>query len=150
MRNDVKPDRIIMAVVAGALSGGAGVGLWLTGVMLAPTLSGSSGGGIDPSLAIGAGFASALVGAIAFLLGIIVVGSPVWTVMHRIGATQPWSAAVAGGLLSMAGATALTFAMGGARPGTEVFLLGLDGLVVGWLMQRIAYGRPKPPPARPS
>ena len=148
MTRRTSPTRIAMAFLGGPIVGGLLVGFWLVARNLDP-------GDLDTGgfvLAVFAAFGAATVASIAFGAGIVVLGSPVWWLLHRLGQTSAWTATLAGGVVTFCG-SGILIACGMGSPDLDWLALILDGAIVGWLIQRIAYRpirRPTPPPARPS
>lgn len=77
--------------------------------------------------------------------GLIVVGYPVWRLLHHLGARGPFVAAATGALLS---AVALKLLEGTAYGHGGVVLMAIAGAMVGVVIERVAYDRTRPP--RPS
>jgi hypothetical protein len=101
------------------------------------------------ALGLWAGFISLALAPPIWFVGILVVGGPVWWVLHRLGLRSR-------AVCSAAGATLVLLVVGGllilsgappevrAWPGFLVIIapLGAIGAIVGWTMARSAYSRP--------
>jgi hypothetical protein len=87
----------------------------------------------------------------AFLLGVALVGWPLWCVMDRIGWRSPWLGIPAGGLAAgLVGEALVAVVLPGASLMRFAWLV-LPGAVAGLIAWRMIYSRPvRPPPARPS
>ena len=136
-----------LALVAAALAGGVTTSLIVnTGLVILSLVDGTS---IEPQavalfLALTAAVASAV-----FTLALLVVGLPVWAVMHGRGLRERKHAKTAGALL----AAGVTLAGGGmlalfAHSGLQGLVGGLvfailmlgPGAAAGWTLHRVAYG----------
>ena len=129
MKRRLHVERITMAAVGGPLVGGLLVGLWYLYKFIPGILS------IENVFA--AVLFTSLITAFAFfafLMGVLIVGLPLWVVLHRLGRTEPLSAAAVGGVATALGVWAI-----GGFSDSDIVWLSLDGAVVGWAVQRIAY-----------
>ncbi len=155
MKRSVDINKAITGVVAGGAPGGAGVALiWVAGSYLMAGARGANSG-FDVGLLVTVMLASWIIATIVFWFGIAGLGLPAWALLHRLGWTGPLQAVFFGGLITFAGSVGLMLAIGGSLSESvgPASLLALDGAVVGWVIQRIAYSPIKPalpPPAPPS
>ena len=103
------------------------------------------------ALAIVVALVAGIYAALAYAVGLAVVGAPVWLVLHRLGWASTTTAMAAGAVGSVIGGAAL-LALGGAWGAVPISLmLALPGGTAGWVVRAIAYqGTSKPPPAPPA
>ncbi len=133
MKHRLRFERITQAAVGGPLVGGLLVGVWF----LHKSFLGSTPNHFSVEYVFALVFLTLLAIAIAFfafLMGVLIVGLPLWVVLHRLGRTEPLSAAGVGGVATAIGVWAI-----GSFSNSDLVWLGLDGAVVGWAVQRIAY-----------
>lgn len=141
--------RPILGFAAGAVTGGALVSAFMTFVYA--TSYPVEGGTFVPDFQGTVMWAvlSLTVATIVWAIGLIIVGYPIWLLLHRFSTRGPLAAALSGVtavyLVGLAlGPLSVTSALDLDR-----ILLAIAGGVVGFVIQRIAYkSRPKPP--RPS
>lgn len=139
--------RKALAIMAGALAGGFPVAAAFVAALLAANGS--------PSLAE-VGMAIVMVGfvtlyaSIPFLIGIVMLGLPIWLCLEHLKRRDPITAIISGALTTFAGAYVLA-AWAQMEIGLGHLLLALDGAVVGLVIQRVAYRpiKPRPPRVRP-
>ena len=76
--------------------------------------------------------------AIVWLLGLLVIGAPGWSLLHHLGLSGPWAAAGFGFF-----ALSPALFVSGLHPWTlfPAVTFMLTGAIVGWAIWRIAYGR---------
>lgn len=154
MKRSLDISRAIMGVLAGGAVGGAAVVLFwvVAGLVISGGLQ--TGSGFELGSFVTIMLIAWFIATAVFWLGIVGLGVPVWALVHRIGWAGSAQAAIVGGLVTFAGSIGLLLSMGGALP--EIIgpasWLALDGAMVAWLVQRIAYRPVRPPlrPARPS
>lgn len=133
---------VAAALLAAALVGGVATDAVLLSVSLFLSFIGSDLGGGDLQ---GVLFFLGLVGVIAtvvFLGGLLVVGVPVWMIMHAYGLRSPKHAVAAGALLAAGATLALSTLAGfeGLVGGLVIALLMIGpGAAAGWTLRRIAY-----------
>lgn len=126
-----------IGLAAGALTGGMLTGLaWA--VATAPT------GGLPAVV-----FAVELVLPIATMVwgaGLVVVGLPGWLVLHLLGARCQQAAMLYGGGLGVAAGALIGAAGNGfAAPSLVAgVFLGIAGVLVGWVVAKVAYAPVKP------
>ena len=137
--------RIGAALLAAALAGGATTSaIVVPGMLIISLLGGTS---IEPQAAALFLALTAAVASAVFAVGLLVVGAPVWAVMHRRGLRERKHAKTAGALLAAGVALALS-ALAGPQGlvGGVIFaiLMLVPGAVAGWTLHRIAYGGSKP------
>lgn len=139
MARRLRLERITTALVAGGFAGGLGPGLWFVRTPLIEALRSSDFAGAG--LVVGLVLTSACIAALVFLLGVLLLGGPLWIGAHRFGRTDPVSAAVVGAFAVLLGVVLMTLLDVINVSAVEVFLLALDGAFVGVLIQRLAYQR---------
>lgn len=142
---------IVKALVAGAASGGltTGIETYLVMFVFGPFALSPQ----PPTATIVAAVTSGLpiipfatvVAGLAFMIGLAIVGLPVWAALHVLRLRSRWIAALAGAVL----APASIWVGGSWEAGVPAFnsvLLGLvlPGAVAGWTLHRVAYGGQKP------
>lgn len=138
MKRRLRVERIIQAAVGGPLVGGLLVGLWF----VLRTLSDVVLSTLSPETAVLLVAHTLLVITIAtfaFDVGVLVVGLPLWWGLNRLGQTGPSSAATVGGVATTLGAWVLWGCPMETSALANILLLGLDGAIVGWIIQRVAY-----------
>ncbi|MCA3699868.1 hypothetical protein [Brevundimonas sp.] len=82
---------------------------------------------------------------VVYLVGLVVIGTPVWLVLVRIGRTTRRDAVIAGGTLCTVAGAVIILAMGEPAPAWEPWALAatlaIPGAAAGWTLHRVAYGR---------
>jgi hypothetical protein len=147
MTSRASDHRKALAIMAGALAGGFPVAVAFVTASL--TANG-------PPRLVEVGMAIVMVGlvtfyaSIPFLIGIVMLGLPVWLCLERLERRDPMTATVSGAITTFAGVSVLA-AWAQIEIGLGHLLLALDGAVVGLVIQRLAYRpiRPRPPRGRP-
>ena len=143
--------QVALALVLAAITGGIAVGVEIWASMVVTALAGGAAA-VAQAAAIGLmiGLMSAFYAAVAFGIGLVVVGGPAWLALHGLGARRRWAAVLTGAVLATAPGVIFLAAVAseegdrGAMP-LAAFLI-LPGAAAGWVLHRVAYGRP---PARP-
>ncbi len=81
-----------------------------------------------------------VVAGLAFIIGLVVVGLPVWAALHALRLRSRWIAVIAGAVLAPASVWVSVPWSAGA-PAFSWVLLGLvvPGSVAGWTLHRFAY-----------
>ncbi len=140
-----------VALVAAALAGGATTSLIVVPGLLILSLVG--GESVEP-LVVGLFLLLvAAVASVAFVVGLLIIGAPVWAVMHWRGLRERKHAKAAGavlaaGVMLAAGVVSALSQLSGLQGlvGGLIFaiLMVLPGAVVGWTLHRVAYGGSKP------
>lgn len=78
-----------------------------------------------------------------FIAGLLVLGTPAWLLLARLGRTSRRDAAVAGAILSMLPVLAFLLTAGEPvwawQPWAFVLSLAIPGAVAGWTLHRVAY-----------
>jgi hypothetical protein len=150
-------DRAFIGLAAGAVWGGVMTDLALTAYFVAGATRPSPWSGpmaLEIAKALGFGLLIAvpviLLAFILWLLGLLVVGAPVWWLMHRLGVRSARLAAVFGVIVPPA--LYLASSLHG-RPTSIVWALEEEwaiyltlaaiGAIVGWVTIKIAYRRPE-------
>ncbi|HVL40640.1 MAG TPA: hypothetical protein VM348_00690 [Brevundimonas sp.] len=83
-----------------------------------------------------------IVAAFGFVVGLMLIGLPVWAGLSRLGQVSRGSSMAAGALLaSLAGGLlgSMGAGMNGGLPSAAFMVL--PGLAAGWTLHRVAYGR---------
>ena len=82
---------------------------------------------------------------VVFLVGLIVIGTPAWLVLLRLGRTTRRDAVIAGATLCTVAGAVIILAMGEPAPAWEPWALAatlaIPGAAAGWTLHRVAYGR---------
>lgn len=141
------PERTLPALLLGGL-----VGAFVIGAEFAMANLLTGGASVDVEqigLAVVLMLLTSFFAAPVFVIGFFGVGWPVWAMLHRLGLTSPWVAAGAGAVGVTAAGTSVLIAVGAGVTSLVLAFL-MPGAVAGLTVWRVAYGRPKPPPARPS
>ncbi|WEK57526.1 MAG: hypothetical protein P0Y52_13430 [Candidatus Brevundimonas phytovorans] len=137
--------RKALAILAGALVGGFPVAVAFVATLLAangpPRL-------MEVGMAIVMVSFVTLYASIPFLIGIVMLGLPIWLCLERLGRRDAMTAIGTGALITFAGVYVLA-AWAQMEIGLGHLLLALDGAVVGLVIQRVAYGPIKRPQPRP-
>src|SRR5690606_31535243 len=105
MARRLHSERITMALVVASFAGGAWPGLWLVRTPLTEALRGSDLAGVG--LVFGLVLLSVCIASLAFSLGLLFLGGPLWIVAHKSGRTGPASAALTGALAVLLGASVM-------------------------------------------
>lgn len=120
------------------LLGGAATGGVLTSLLHAAVgvAGGIGGAAITWSVRVFA------ISFLVWLIGLVVIASPGWWALHRLGARSQDAAMIYGGGLTFVVLAMLS--VGGANPAglTGAAIMAGVGVAVGWLVARLAYGRP--------
>ncbi|MGQ3041636.1 MAG: hypothetical protein ACT6TH_04890 [Brevundimonas sp.] len=149
---DKPDDRATWGVLAGAGIGGATVSVFLTAVYAFSYPV--PGGTFRPAITdiIGWGAVSFVAAAIVYIFGLLLVGVPGWILLHWLKFRGPRTAALWGATATAMVTASWTFTSGGPfNFGVGQALLALNGALVGFVIQRIAYRvrPPRPSPAPP-
>ena len=82
---------------------------------------------------------------VVFIAGLVVIGTPVWLVLAKLGRTTRTDAVLAGAALCFLAAVALLLAAGEPgmawEPWALAASLAIPGAAAGWTLHRVAYGR---------
>jgi hypothetical protein len=139
--------RALLGLLAGAAVGGLATGAELAILQL--TMNAIGGAPIslldmtlNILLALWMTLMIGLFAALAFAIGLVVVGLPAWAVLFKLGFRTRAVAILAGGFLSGIAAAILTLAVGDDGVWFTVLML-LPGAAAGWTLHRIAYGESK-------
>lgn len=134
------------ALVAAALAGGATTSAIVVLIML--ILSSGGGGAVEPQAVALFLLLVAAVASAIFLAGLVIVGAPVWAVMHRRGLRDRSHAKTAGAVLTSGVTLAASVLLGLAANSSPqglvgglifaVLMLG-PGAAAGWTLHRVAY-----------
>ena len=138
MKRKLRVDRITKAAVCGPLVGGLLVGLWFVRKVL-PDVVLSTVSLETAALLFAHTLLAISIATFAFVVGVLVVGLPLWWGLNRLGQTGPSSAATVGGVATTLGAWVLWGCTMETSALANILLLGLDGAIVGWIVQRVAY-----------
>lgn len=80
-----------------------------------------------------------------FIVGLLVLGTPAWLLLVRLGRDRRRDAVIAGAILSMLPVLAFLVAAGEPvsawEPWVFVLSVAIPGAAAGWTLHRIAYGR---------
>lgn len=144
----IRPVDIVAALTAAAGAAGATYGVATALILIA---SGFLDGPPDVSqLLYGLGNALMAVGyvglasSIVFLIGLIIVGGPIWFVMHQSD-VRSRSAAVLTGMLATCPVPLIAWVLSPAAASSWLIIycgaVVLAGGVAGWTLHRVAYGR---------
>ncbi|AYV44892.1 hypothetical protein CFHF_07215 [Caulobacter flavus] len=129
---------VLAAIIVGAAVGSVLVSGWL----FVPSLFGEL-----PELAPLVAAAGFVVAAPLWVGGLLLVGLPVWTVLHLCGARSRWIGTAAGAVLSLPalvpGLVVWGSALSDEAMGLAVALASQagTGAVVGWVVVHVAYER---------
>lgn len=145
--------RSLLGLIAAAAVGGLATGAELAIIQLAMTaIAGVPvslvGLTLDILLALWMTLMVGLFAALAFAIGLVVVGLPAWAVLFRFGFRARAVSILAGGVLSGIAAAMLSLAFGYDGVWFAVFMI-LPGGAAGWTLHRVAYGGGKPSWAQP-
>lgn len=139
-RPSTRPSRVVFGLLLGALCGA----VLVSGLVLAMAL-------VQYGALTGLTFAALAfpVALVAWLTGLVVIGGPIWWALRKSNARPTRLAARVSGVvasLATVGPTmAITFAHGhGGYLAllTQVAMFAAVGAAVGWVVARVAYGRP--------
>lgn len=134
-------ESVVAALVLAAATGSGLTALLFAGGVLLP----SPGAGIAMAILILPLVFS--VACPAWLVGLTVLGGPCWWVLHRSGVRSPWTAALAGALLTLlaAGGYVALSPVPAERHSSQAWMLvaGLTviGAVAGRVLAKVAYPR---------
>jgi hypothetical protein len=82
---------------------------------------------------------------VVFLVGLAVIGTPVWLLLFRMGRTKRRDAVLAGTVLCVLAGAASIAAVGEPMASWEPWALAaslaVPGAAAGWTLHRVAYGR---------
>lgn len=137
-----KPRHRMRAVLAAAAAGGGVIGL--EAALFAVWNAVLAG---DTSTALFTGLVYLLfvplMFAPLFLIGLAVVGAPMWAVLEGMAVRTSHAAVLAGSLMSTATAMVVLAVMGVLSPGALWFCAAFApaGGAAGWVLHRVAYGR---------
>ena len=141
-----KPRYRIRAVLAAAGAGGGVIGV--EAALFAMWNALASGDG-STALIMGLNYLLfvPMMFAPLFLIGLAVVGAPMWAVLDGTAANSRRAAVLAGSLMSAAAAAIVLAALGVLSPDALWFCAAFApaGGVAGWVLHRVAYGRPAAP-----
>ena len=89
---------------------------------------------------------AAMIASLAFLVGLVIVGLPMWLALNALGLRARWIAVVAGSVLAPASLWVMERSWEDGGSGLSSLLVGLvlSGAVAGWTLHRVAYGGRKP------
>ena len=144
----LQSNRWLPANAATALAAGAGAGA--LGCAFGGAAIAIFAGGMDRAGAAILAFPYLLVGSfLVFLVGLSVVGLPLWMVFERLGWRRPRHAAALGAAASYAACLGIALAVNSGetlpsplwRVALDTLPIALDGAFVGWVVWRMAYGR---------
>lgn len=150
-------DRAVVGLAVGAVWGGVMTDLALTAYLIAGATRRSPWSepmALEIAKALGFSALAAvpviLFAFMVWLLGLLVLGAPVWALAHRLGMRSAWPAAVFGAVAPPG--LYLVCSLHG-RPGPLAWalkeehalylILAAIGAVVGWITIRTAYRRPE-------
>jgi hypothetical protein len=127
--------RAVLGLLAGAATGGV-----LTSLLHAAVGVAGGIGGVAITWSVRVFAISFLI----WLIGLVVIAGPGWWVLHRSGARCQEAAMTYGGGLTFVVLAMLS--VGGANPAglTGAAILAGVGVAVGWVVARVAYGKPAP------
>ena len=135
------PDRVLFAM----LTGGAYGGLLVAAASAIGMIVVGAG-----AFAFWAGLMIFVIATPIWFIGIVIVGGPVWWVLHRLGLRSRRAASAAGGVVIFLVVGAFFSLKGNAPRGGDWFgvlavaaPLAAIGAVVGWTVARSAYRRPE-------
>lgn len=136
--------RALLGLITAAAIGGLATGAELAVIQLVTTaLAGApislDGMGFGIMMALWMTFMIGLYAAIAFAIGLVVVGLPAWAVLFRFGLRARVIGVLAGGVLSGVTAAMLSLAAGYDGLWFTVFMI-MPGAAAGWTLHRVAYG----------
>ena len=135
---------VVLGTVLAALAAGSLVGLEFAAFMwVASVVEGGAAKGM-----IAYGLLAAIIASIAFLIGLIFPGIPIWTLLLRRGKTS-WRAAALTGMMSAATAGVVLSAPAGWYAWSSALWLLIPGTVAGLIVRLFAYRAVKPPPQPP-
>jgi hypothetical protein len=135
----------VRAVFAAAAIGGGLVGLEATALFVWQSVAtGEAGSGLI--MAPFYGLVAWMMFAPMFLIGLVVLGAPVWWAMENAGIRSARAATAMGTLLTGAAAILVLAALGVMSPGALWFCAAFapPGAAAGWTLHRVAYGPAKP------
>jgi hypothetical protein len=151
----LKFGQIGLALVLAAITGGIAVGLELwAGMMIAALAGGPAAVAQAAIMGLMIGLGGILYAAVAFGIGLVLIGGPAWLALHGLGARRRWAAVLTGAVLATAPAVIFLAVVAGeqddwgAMP-LAAFLI-LPGAAAGWVLHRIAYGRTPPGASGPA
>ena len=82
---------------------------------------------------------------VVFLVGLVVIGTPGWLLLARLGRTARGDATLAGSILCFAAGVIFVFAagepLGAWEPWALAASLAIPGAAAGWTLHRVAYGK---------
>lgn len=138
--------RALLGLTAAAAVGGMATGVELGIIQLTMTvIAGAPISLFDMTLEILLALWMALIfglfAALAFAIGLLLVGLPAWAVLFRFGFRTRAVSIVAGGVLGGITAAMLSLAVGVDGVWFTVIMI-LPGAVAGWTLHRVAYGLP--------
>ena len=117
-----------------------------TGAVLTSLLYAVAGAveGVAGAVVILSGLFALPISFLIWLIGLVVIAGPGWWVLHRVGARSQEAAMMYGGGLTFVVLAILS--VGGANPAglTGAAIMAGVGVAVGWVVARIAYGKPAP------
>jgi hypothetical protein len=128
------------AVVGAAIVGGLAVSTELGASMIYHSLE--TGGPVAMSAALWFVFASAFVTIPAFLIGLMLIGAPLWAAFERLQIRSRAAAILAGVLLAPSAFVLITLPLQGPEgPAWDMsVMMILPGALAGWTLHRVAYG----------
>jgi len=135
---------VLMAYPASALAAGFVVMIGFIVISAVATLN--NGLGTD-EIARGLWIAPVawIYAALVYLVGLAVVGTPAWLMMSRQGRRSRRDATIVGAALSALAGLAILFLTGQLPTAWEPWALAgsltIPGMVAGWVLHRVAYGR---------
>lgn len=136
--------RMILAGLAAALAGALAVTVGFAVMTTYSTIANEQGWA-----EVGRGLwvlpAAALYAFAIFIVGLLILGTPAWLLLVRLGRASRSDAVIAGAILSMLPVLVFVLAAGEPvqawQPWAFVLAIAAPGAIAGWTLHRVAYGK---------
>lgn len=135
---------VILAYLAAALSGALIVTVGFAVMATYSTIANDQGWG-EVARGLWILPAATIYAFAVFTAGLLVLGTPVWLLLVRLGRNSRRDAVITGAFLSMLPVLAFVVAAGEPvrawQPWAFILSIAIPGAVAGWTLHRVAYGK---------